>query len=146
METLVSNDTGVAFCIALPDAHGLPVSGDDNLLPAKQIYYAGDLNAWNWDGDEEDMELIRIYHEELKRIDATIFDVAFIPLDPRLGDDYTQGITDFFDVCGCEARVVVPMHCWGKYGIMEQAKKKLSDRPYAASIVTYQKPGEIISV
>ena len=145
VETLVSNDTGVAFCIELPGESRLPASGDGTPASAKQIYFAGDLNAWNWDGDEEDMALIHIYHEELKRITGVVFDVAFIPLDPRLGEDYTQGITDFFDVCGCNARTVVPMHCWEKYAIMERAKKKLAGRYYAGRIATYSHEGEIVT-
>ena len=129
VETLASNDEGVAFVISGKDAASF------------QIYYAGDLNAWNWDGDAEDMELIRIYHEELARIAGRTFDIAFIPLDPRLGEEYTQGITDFFDVCGCDALTVVPMHCWGKYEIIPKAKKKLADTRIAERIAVYSKPG-----
>ena len=128
VETLASNDEGVAFVI---------VTG------SFQIYYAGDLNAWNWDGDEEDMKLIRIYHEELSRIANRSFDVAFIPLDPRLGDAYTQGITDFFTVCGCNAGTVIPMHCWGKYDIIGKAKEKLADTDIADRMATYAKAGDI---
>ena len=128
VETLASNDAGVAFVITLRD---------------KTVYYAGDLNAWNWDGDEEDMALIRIYHEELARIADRTFDVAFIPLDPRLGEEYTQGITDFFDVCKCDARTVIPMHCWGKYDIIQNAKKKLAGTRIAERIAVYEGPGII---
>ena len=144
VETLLSNDAGVAFVIAVHDGDE-SLYGDDHLKALKQIYFAGDLNAWNWDGDAEDMELIRIYHAELSRIDAMIFDVAFIPLDPRLGEEYTQGITDFFDVCGCEARTVVPMHCWGKYEIIAQAREKLADKYYADRIAGYRAVGDVIN-
>ena len=143
VETLLSNDAGVAFVIAVHDGDE-SLYGYDHLKALKQIYFAGDLNAWNWDGDAEDMELIRIYHAELSRIDAMIFDVAFIPLDPRLGEEYTQGITDFFDVCGCEARTVVPMHCWGKYEIIAQAREKLADKYYADRIAGYLSAGDVI--
>lgn len=131
IETLRSNDEGVAYVI---------YAGETD------IYYAGDLNAWNWDGDAEDMELIRIYHEELARIAGRTFDVAFIPLDPRLGEEYTQGITDFFDVCGCDAKAVVPMHCWGKYAVISQACKKLASMPYSNRLAVYSHEGDLIPI
>ena len=50
IETLRSNDEGVAFIVRLGDLC---------------IYYAGDLNNWWWDGDADDQKLADIYHEEL---------------------------------------------------------------------------------
>ena len=137
VETLVSNDTGVAFVISVHGEKSSGTKGQD-----LQIYFAGDLNAWNWDGDEEDMALIRIYHEELARIKGQHFDIAFIPLDPRLGDEMIQGITDFFDTCGCDATVVVPMHCWGQYDIIQKARA-MSDRyPYMERVLAIEKEGD----
>ena len=159
VETLVSNDTGVAFVIAVPAQEGGDAalrknaagnagaaSDDGQWEKSLQIYFAGDLNAWNWDGDEEDMALIRIYHEELKRIDAMIFDLAFIPLDPRLGEEYIQGITDFFDVCGCEARVIAPMHMWGQYEVTKKARALTDKYPYMDRLLPVSREGEVFEI
>ncbi len=35
-------------------------------------------------------------------------DVAFIPLDPRLEDNYHEGVTT---LKVCHTRYIVPMHC-----------------------------------
>ena len=144
VETLVSNDTGVAFVLVLPAEAASPAAADG--APAQeaslQIYFAGDLNAWNWDGDEEDMALIKIYHEELSRIRARVFDLAFIPLDPRLGEESVQGITDFFDVCGCEARVIAPMHMWGQYEITEKARALKEKYNYMERVLSIRNEGD----
>ncbi|MBR5970023.1 MAG: MBL fold metallo-hydrolase [Lachnospiraceae bacterium] len=160
-ETLVSNDTGVAFWISVPaeaDASAMDsadntafsgTSGDSasgKFHDALQIYFAGDLNAWNWDGDAEDMALIKIYHEELKRVDAVIFDLAFIPLDPRLGEERIQGITDFFDACGCEARVIAPMHMWGQYDVVEKARALADKYPYMECLLPITREGEVFTL
>ena len=176
VETLVSNDTGVAFWISVPASEdassaaasdgasaagsaspasggvakaGTGVSADatsGKYHEALQIYFAGDLNAWNWDGDEEDMALIRIYREELKRVDAVIFDLAFIPLDPRLGEERIQGLTDFFDVCGCEARVIAPMHMWGQYDVVEKARALADKYPYMERLLPITREGEVFTL
>lgn len=115
VETLASNDAGIAFVIDVAD-------GDGGI---RHIYHAGDLNNWYWDGDEEDKAMERMYHEELARIDGRYFDAAFIPVDPRLGDDFYKGITDF--VSHCDADAFFPMHLWEDAGIIA----RLLDMPEA---------------
>ena len=76
VETFASNDLGVAFWCTLGN---------------RQIYHAGDLNNWFWEGDEEDFRLQEMYHTELKKMAGRTADVAFVPLDPRLGDAFCLG-------------------------------------------------------
>ena len=136
VKTLLSNDAGVAFCISVPD------QDTSEADVTREIYFAGDLNAWNWDGDAEDLELIAIYHKELESIKGKRFDVAFIPLDPRLGEERIQGITDFFEAGGCDADVLVPMHCWGDYGIITQAIALQDKFPYMNRLLMVKHGGE----
>ena len=96
VETLRSNDEGVAFIVQLG---GL------------SIYHAGDLNNWWWDGDVEDQKLADIYHEELERIRGQHFTSAFIPLDPRL-KGWWKGIEDFMHYA--DADRIFPMHNFGE--------------------------------
>ena len=99
IETLRSNDEGVAFIVQLG---GL------------SIYHAGDLNNWWWDGDVEDQKLADIYHEELERIRGRHFTAAFIPLDPRL-KGWWKGIEDFMHYA--DADRIFPMHNFGEKGL-----------------------------
>ena len=133
--TLLSNDQGLAFSIHVID-------GERH----RNVFFAGDLNAWNWDGDEEDMALIRIYHEELELIKDYEYDLAFLPLDPRLKENETQGITDFFDVCKCNAMKVAPMHCWGDYAIIDRAKALKDAHPYMERLLTIRKDGDVFEL
>lgn len=99
VETLRSNDEGVAFIVRLGDL---------------SIYHAGDLNNWWWDGDVEDQKLADIYHEELERIRGQHFTSAFIPLDPRL-KGWWKGIEDFMHYA--DADRIFPMHNFGEKGL-----------------------------
>lgn len=99
IDTLRSNDEGVAFIIRLGDLC---------------IYHAGDLNNWWWDGDVEDQKLADIYHEELERIRGRHFSAAFIPLDPRL-KGWWKGIEDFMHYADADA--IFPMHNFGEKGL-----------------------------
>lgn len=99
VDTLRSNDEGVAFIIQLEDLC---------------IYHAGDLNNWWWDGDVEDQKLADIYHEELERIRGQHFTLAFIPLDPRL-QGWWKGIEDFMHYADADA--IFPMHNFGEKGL-----------------------------
>lgn len=99
IDTLRSNDEGVAFIIQLGDLC---------------IYHAGDLNNWWWDGDVEDQKLADIYHEELEHIRGRHFTAAFIPLDPRL-KGWWKGIEDFMRYADADA--IFPMHNFGEKGL-----------------------------
>lgn len=99
IDTLRSNDEGVAFIIQLEDLC---------------IYHAGDLNNWWWDGDVEDQKLADIYHEELERIRGQHFTLAFIPLDPRL-KGWWKGIEDFMHYADTDT--IFPMHNFGEKGL-----------------------------
>ena len=99
VETLRSNDDGVAFIVRLGEL---------------SIYHAGDLNNWWWDGDVEDQKLADIYHEELERIRGRHFTAAFIPLDPRL-KGWWKGIEDFMHYA--DADRIFPMHNFGEKGL-----------------------------
>ena len=99
IDTLRSNDEGVAFIIRIGDLC---------------IYHAGDLNNWWWDGDVEDQKLANIYHEELEHIRGRHFTAAFIPLDPRL-KGWWKGIEDFRHYADADA--IFPMHNFGEKGL-----------------------------
>ena len=105
VETLLSNDSGVAFIVSTGEGSN---------------YHAGDLNDWYWEGEpEEDNRRLReIYHREIGRIKGRHFDLAFVPLDPRLEAHYADGILYFLENVDCDA--VFPIHYWGDTSVIHR--------------------------
>jgi possible metal dependent hydrolase len=105
VETLLSNDSGVAFI----------VSSDEGT-----IYHSGDLNDWYWEGEpeEDNLELRTIYHAEIGKIKGRHFDVAFVPLDPRLEVHYADGLLYFLENVDCDA--IYPIHYWGDPSVIQR--------------------------
>jgi len=105
VETLLSNDSGVAFI----------VSTDEGV-----VYHGGDLNDWYWEGEpeEENLELRTIYHTEIGKIKGRHFDVAFVPLDPRLEAHYADGLLYFLENVDCDA--IYPIHYWGDPSVIQR--------------------------
>lgn len=109
IETLRSTDAGVAFLVQ---------------TEGKCFYHAGDLNWWHWEGEPEpfNTNMARAYCKEIDAIAGRHFDVAFVPLDPRLEGAYGYGMDYFLDKV--QADYVFPMHMWGRYDLILQYKKE----------------------
>ena len=88
VDTLLSNDSGVAFIVKTKEG---------------TIYHAGDLNDWYWDGElkADNQRLTSAYRAEIRKIKGMHFDAAFVPLDPRQGDHYADGILYFLKNVDC---------------------------------------------
>lgn len=129
VETLKSTDLGVAFWVT--------VSAQSSAAPLN-IYFAGDLNDWNWDGDAGDIALEQDYLKELQRIQGRTADVAFVPVDPRLGKRFALGLAYFIKYV--DARVIFPMHFWKKYDVIDRVKHNPSTSAVADRIedITYE--------
>ncbi len=128
LSTLKSNDRGVAFVCEIDDLN---------------IYHGGDLNNWCWDDGEVAKEDERIYHEELGRIEGSSFDVAFIPLDSRLGD-YQLGIENFMQ--HANAKAIFPMHLWGKFELVDKFLTLPSTAPYRDRVMRITGDGQSFSI
>lgn len=96
VDTLMSNDLGVAFLIKMGDL---------------AIYYGGDLGNWNWDSDPIRQRNFteKFYSATLERIACHNVDIGFTNADKRLRSQ-----------CGAEQfvrrirpKVFVPMHTHG---------------------------------
>ena len=110
INTLRSTDAGVAFVI--------------NVL-GKRIYHAGDLNWWNVEGRGELYGEVygREYKRALKPLYNKHIDVAFVVLDPRMGEDgYYLGLDYFIKNFECDH--IFPMHMWGDYKWIERFKNR----------------------
>lgn len=79
----------------------------------QKIYHAGDFNFWHWrdEGDEKYTRQMKLYFDrELKHLKKRVehIDVAFFPVDKRMGSDHDEGADIFIDVM--KPASFVPMH------------------------------------
>ena len=97
-----STDSGVAYLASINGKH---------------FYHAGDLNWWHWEeeGNCYNNNMAANYKREIDKLaDAEKnIDIAFVPLDPRLGDSYYYGLNYFCETV--DAPVIFPMHFWEDY-------------------------------
>lgn len=99
-----STDAGVSFLVTLPDG--------------RKIFHAGDLNYWHWNEESTVEEVKKAYNsfvhiiKELEQY-APKIDIAFFPVDPRLGVDYADGARLFLE--NIAVKDFFPMHFWGAY-------------------------------
>lgn len=109
VRTLKSTDMGVAFVVE---------------TEKKRIYHAGDLNWWHWIGEpaEDNEAMDRAYREQIDQLAGCHFDLAFVPVDPRLEETAFWGMKYFLEKT--ETDLAFPMHMWGKY---EETKRIIAE-------------------
>ena len=66
---------------------------------------------------------------------------AFVPVDPRLGEQYCWGLDCFMK--RTETKVVFPMHFWGNYSIFNRLALEKCAKDYEDRIVRIEKPGQV---
>ncbi|MCI8597516.1 MAG: MBL fold metallo-hydrolase [Lachnospiraceae bacterium] len=127
IHTLRSTDLGVAFLIE---------------TEGKRIYHAGDLNWWHWEGEDKgwNYQMEQNYKKELAKIAGQSFDVAFVPLDPRLGHAFDWGMKTFMEVT--HTKLVYPMHFWGDFTVCRQLKADPQAADFADRVVDIQKENQ----
>jgi len=110
VDTLESTDIGVAFLVRC-----------DGL----NIYHAGDLNWWHWEGepDNDNETMAKAYKEQILSLKGKELDLAFVPVDPRLGEQYHLGLSLFLQEIG--AKMVFPMHFGNNYSVFSRLKRDL---------------------
>lgn len=101
---LRSTDQGVAFLVK---------------VDGKVVYHGGDLNWWHWDGEPDSFNdaMSTAYRSEVDKLVGQQIDLAFLPVDPRLGRGACWGAQYFMNTVG--AAVMVPMHCWDDYTVCD---------------------------
>lgn len=117
LKTLLSTDRGVAFF--LTSAEGT-------------IYHAGDLNDWITEEtpEQERRQMTGSYLASIRALKGKAIDIAFLPLDPRLGKYYAKGFLTFLKTI--PVKHVYPMHYWKQPEIIT---KFLQEYPEYADIV-----------
>ena len=130
IETLRSTDAGVAFIVN--------VGGE-------LIFHAGDLHWWNI-GESElyGNKFGKEFKTEIKLMKDKVVDLAFVVLDPRLGDGTAYGLEAFVNTVPCNH--VFPMHMWQKFDIIEEAKKRPAIINFADKIVDIDRENIIFDI
>ncbi len=97
VSTLKSTDEGVAFIVESAD---------------KTIYHAGDLNWWHWEGEPKawNNNMAANYKKQIDLLRAKHIDLAFVPVDPRLGNELLWGMDYIMKTADIEK--AIPMHFW----------------------------------
>ena len=96
VRTYDSTDVGVSFLVQFPSG--------------KKVFHAGDFNWWYWADDTlENLELAeKVFKRQLKRLEGMEADVAFFPIDGRLGTAQEKGAIEF--VAKTNVKSFVAMH------------------------------------
>lgn len=131
IESFHSTDEGVAFWIS---------------CEGKEIYHAGDLNNWWWEGEDKawNHNMAADYAREMEKMAGRVADVAFIPLDPRLEQWFYLGMKGFMEKA--DAKAVIPMHMWEDYSIIEKLRRHPSSEGWRERIVEIHREGEELNV
>lgn len=131
VRTLRSTDEGVAFLVQCSD---------------ETIYHAGDLNWWHWEeeGEAYNTMMRRNYQYEINKLNGVKIDVAFVPVDPRLGEQYYWGLDCFMRRTDTQA--VFPMHFWDNYGIFDRIILEKSAQEYVDRIQRITKEGQVFEL
>ena len=126
LETLVSNDEGVAFVV---DVDGLC------------IYHAGDLNWWHWEGEPDDYNegMAASYKSQIALLRDKRIDLAFVPVDPRLEKQYAWGINHLMHTA--DVRHAIPMHFWDDGHIVDRLLRDEDSAGYREKIIKLVKRG-----
>lgn len=127
VEGFKSTDEGVAFWCC---------------IDGREIYHAGDLNHWYWEGEEEqwNADMTAAYRKEIEKMAGRTADVAFLPLDPRLEQWFYLGIDDFMKVV--DAKIIFPMHFWGQFDVAARLKALPCSEKYRDKIMEIKEDGQ----
>ena len=94
----------------------------------KNIFHSGDLHFWHWEDDtlEEEKTMYDAYMvqlEKIKKLDR--IDIAFVPVDPRLGVNTLEGVELFYKIL--KPRIIIPMHFSNDYSQMKNFIEKFKN-------------------
>ena len=110
--TFDSTDVGVSFLVELESG--------------RKIFHAGDFNWWHWEEDTLANQFVadRLFKKQMKRLENLDADVAFFPVDGRLGNTQEMGVTEF--VKQTNVKTLIAMHRVG-YPAWTPSEKFLTD-------------------
>lgn len=128
IKTLRSTDTGVAYYVEVDGV---------------SLFHAGDLSDWRMEGVGEliNGKMRRDYRHQIKKLEKKPLNLAFIPMDPRLGKYQWEGMDYFLRTV--DAEYVFPMHMWQDYTGIADYKKRLTNRAMADRIIEIRRENQV---
>lgn len=125
-----STDSGVSFLVK---------------IDGWTIFHAGDLNLWHWREESTVREVEQAERDFIAEVQPLVgqsVDVAFFPLDPRMGRMYDAGAVYF--QMHVKPRLMIPMHFWGRNQVAAEFVRR--NRTHHVEMVALTKPGETITL
>jgi L-ascorbate metabolism protein UlaG (beta-lactamase superfamily) len=125
-----STDAGVSFLVT---------------LDGMKFFHAGDLNFWHWrevSNARQIQEADEDFKAEVKDLQGEDIDVAFFPVDPRMGMLFDAGANYF--TLTVKPRLLLPMHFWGRSDVIVEFARR--SRTRETEIVALTTPGQGISL
>ncbi len=119
-----STDAGVSFLATLDGVN---------------FFHAGDLNFWHWRevSNARQIEMAEEdFRKEVEPIQGTDIDVAFFPVDPRLGMLFDAGANYF--MMTVKPRLLIPMHFWGRGEVIVEYARRSRTRDTEIIAMTVQ--------
>ncbi len=130
IEAFGSTDEGVSYLVS---------------VDGMKIFHAGDFNLWHWK-NEADEDFIRVANEQFEEVLDTLrgrqIDLAFFPVDPRMGEGHEEGAMRFIEAM--KPKLFIPMHFWGQPEAAEAMKEK--ELPEGVSVIVMTREGETITI
>lgn len=121
-----STDSGVSFLVT---------------LDGMNFFHAGDLNFWHWrevSNARQIQEADEDFRGEVADLQGVDIDVAFFPVDPRLGLLFDAGVNYF--ILTVKPRLLLPMHFWGRSDVIVEFARR--SRTRETEIVALTNPGQ----
>ena len=125
-----STDSGVSFLVTVDGV---------------RFFHAGDLNFWHWRevcNAHQIQEADADFRSEMADIQGVDIDVAFFPVDPRMGMLFDAGANYF--VLTAKPRLLLPMHFWGRSDVISEFARR--SRTRETEIVALSSPGQAITL
>ena len=114
MRAYGSTDAGVSFLVTLDGMH---------------FFHAGDLNFWHWRevcSAKQIQEADEDFRSEMADLQGVEIDVAFFPVDPRMGMLFDAGANYF--ILTAKPRLLLPMHFWRRGDVVAEFARRSRTR------------------
>lgn len=109
------------------------------------VFHAGDLNNWHWREESTPHEIEEAERDFLQVMDTLRgqkIDIAFFPVDPRLGMMFDAGPNYFAMVM--KPRLMIPMHFWERTEVIREYAKR--SRSQDTEYIAMTKPGDMMLI
>lgn len=112
-----------------------------------KMFHAGDLNNWHWRDSSSQAyaeSARKAFDMEMDVIKKSIdfVDLAFFPVDPRIGEGYDEGAVYFIETL--TPKYFIPMHCRGALDALEDFRQKFLQS--STMVLIYRERGEKITI